>query len=238
MYISGKHTGRPTVVAVSAGQPSATHPLLYVWDRFSGRRFLIDTGAEISVLSPSANDRNSHSNVLLTAANGTSIRTFGQRSVPLKFSTRQFTWVFHIADIPQSIIGADFLRAHNLFVDVRGRRLIDAQTFASVPCGHVFGHVPHLNALCTVNNEYAKLLAEFPGITTPTFGTPTTKHGVEHHIPTEGPPVHARARRLPPDKLALAKAEFRKKEELGIIRRSDSAWASPLHMAPKKSGGW
>ena len=27
-------------------------------------------------------------------------------------------------------------------------------------------------------------------------------------------------------------------EELGIIRRSNSQWASPLHMVPKSSGGW
>lgn len=50
--------------------------------------------------------------------------------------------------------------------------------------------------------------------------------------------MHARARRLPPDKLALAKAEFDRMEAMGIIRRSSSPWASPLHMVPKQSGGW
>ena len=50
--------------------------------------------------------------------------------------------------------------------------------------------------------------------------------------------MHSRARRLPPDKLVLAKEEFRKMEEMGIIRRSNSPWASPLHMVPKQSGGW
>ena len=64
------------------------------------------------------------------------------------------------------------------------------------------------------------------------------KHGVELHIPTKAPPVHSRARRLPPDKLRIAKEEFRKLEDLGIIRRSNSQWASPLHMVPKSSGDW
>ncbi|CAL9696568.1 unnamed protein product [Knipowitschia caucasica] len=27
-------------------------------------------------------------------------------------------------------------------------------------------------------------------------------------------------------------------ERLGIVRRSDSPWASPLHMVPKSDGGW
>ena len=48
--------------------------------------------------------------------------------------------------------------------------------------------------------------------------------------------MHARARRLPPDKLVIAKEEFRKMEDMGIIRRSDSP--PPLHMVPKNSGGW
>ncbi len=40
---------------------------------------------------------------------------------------------------------------------------------------------------------------------------------------------------LPPDKLQL---EFKKMEKLtmGIIHRSDSQWASLLHMVPKSSG--
>lgn len=40
------------------------------------------------------------------------------------------------------------------------------------------------------------------------------------------------------DKLLQAKEEFRKMEEIGIVRRSDSPWASALHMVPKTSEGW
>ena len=46
------------------------------------------------------------------------------------------------------------------------------------------------------------------------------------HIETRGPPVHARARRLPPDKLAAAKAEFAAMEAMGVVRRSNSPRAS------------
>ena len=54
----------------------------------------------------------------------------------------------------------------------------------------------------------------------------------------KGPPISARARRLPPDKLRVARAEFDNMEAMGIIRRSASPWASPLHLVPKASGGW
>ena len=90
-----------------------------------------------------------------------------------------------------------------------------------------------LQALSISNNPYDCLLAEFPGITTPNFKCSITKHGSEHFIGTRGPPVYARARRLPPEKLTIAKEEFKKMESMGIIRRSSSPWASPLHMVTK-----
>ena len=52
---------------------------------------------------------------------------------------------------------------------------------------------------------------------------------VRHHILTNpGPPVFAKPRRLDPEKLATAQAEFSAMEKAGIIRRSNSPWSSPL----------
>ncbi|KAK3890942.1 hypothetical protein Pcinc_005109 [Petrolisthes cinctipes] len=62
---------------------------------------------------------------------------------------------------------------------------------------------PHLGSVTFSDNDYARILAEFPDITTPQFTTANPKYGVKHHIPTTGSPLHARARRLPPDKLQL-----------------------------------
>jgi hypothetical protein len=61
---------------------------------------------------------------------------------------------------------------------------------------------------------------------------------VEHFLETTGPPVTARFRRLDAAKLQAAKAEFAKMEADGVIRRSDSAWSSPLHMVRKADGSW
>ena len=70
----------------------------------------------------------------------------------------------------------------------------------------------------------------YPELLRSTFSEPTVRHGVELQIPTKGWLVFARARWLPPDKLAAAKADFAKMEESGIVQRSKSAWSSPLHV--------
>ena len=116
---------------------------------------------------------------------------------------------------------------------------MDTATFATTPLGIARDrHQVRTVSQIASNDPYADLLLQFPSLTQPNFSHPSTAHGVEHYIPTVGPPLHSRARRLAPYRLALAKSEFRKMEELGIIRRSQSPWASPLHMVPKQSGGW
>jgi len=50
--------------------------------------------------------------------------------------------------------------------------------------------------------------------------------------------VHARARRLPPEKLAAVRKEFAYLEKMGIIRRSNSSGFNPLHVVPKSDGSF
>ncbi|KRY47193.1 Retrovirus-related Pol polyprotein from transposon opus [Trichinella britovi] len=53
-------------------------------------------------------------------------------------------------------------------------------------------------------------------------------------IETTGQPVHCKPRRLPPHELQVAKEHFNDLLRQGIIRPSNSCWASPLHMVPKQ----
>ncbi len=54
----------------------------------------------------------------------------------------------------------------------------------------------------------------------------------------DGPPISSKYRLLGQKKSATTKAEFDQLERDGIIRRSDSRWASPLHMVRKPDGSW
>ena len=138
----------------------------------------------------------------------------------------------------KAILGADFLRHHNLLVGVKGRRLLDMETYCSMPCAVSSSFTTGLTHITEFDSAYLKLLDEFPTLTSPIFTQTHPAHGVEHIIHTSGPPVHARGRRLPPDKLAAAKKEFEAMEDMGIVRRSNSPWSSALHLVPKSNGGW
>ncbi len=91
---------------------------------------------------------------------------------------------------------------------------------------------------CSISLSVGSLLASFSAIVGDRKGKPSPKHKIRHTIETTGRPVFAKARRMDPDKLRQAEAEFRELEAAGIIRRPDSPWSSPLHMVRKKDGSW
>ena len=157
---------------------------------------------------------------------------------PFILPLTQYQWDFIIANVSRSLLGAHFLYSNSLLVDLKGKRLMDTATYHYVPLRSTRALSPHLNAISSSTDQYNLLLGDFPKITTPNFVQSSTKYGIEHYITTKGPPIYARTCRLPPDKLAAAKAEFDRMEAMGIIRRSSGPWASPLHMVPKASWGW
>jgi hypothetical protein len=93
------------------------------------------------------------------------------------------------------------------------------------------------DAVATLPPQVQKLLEEFPSLLLPSAAPPKPLHGVVHHIDTgNAAPVFARPRRLDPEKHCIGEEEFLALEKAGIIRHSNSPWASPLHLVPKKAG--
>lgn len=233
----GKRSGQ-IVTATTVTGPS-TSRLFYVCDRASQQRFLVDTGAEVSVLPPSPKERQSPSALTLRAANGSRIVTYGQRSITLNLGLRRnFRWVFLIADVQSAILGADFLTHFGLLVDTKGHRLVDETTHLKV-CG-IRSNTTSLAIKLLIpdaNTPFSSLLSEYKDLFQPKTSMSQVRHNVTHHIVTRGPPVSSKPRRLAPDKLAIAKKEFEHMLDLQIIQPSSSPWASPLHMVEKKTKG-
>ena len=204
--------------------------LLCVADKRNKCRYLIDTGAAVSVLPRSCANGTVADSLPLVAANNSTITTYGtgKRIVDVGLK-REYSWTFIVADVKQPILGADFLIHYNLLVDLSGRCLRDMLTRLAIAATLSSIKPLSLNRIDTTRNEYTELLNQFPELTRPTMKGEIVKHGITHIIVTKGHPVFARPRRLAPDKLVTAKREFDEMIKLGVIEPSDSGWS------PKKT---
>ena len=114
--------------------------LLHVVDASSGLQLLVHTGAERSLLPPTADDhriRQCRTRHLVTAT-GSPIALWGVKPLKLALGAKTFVWDFDIADVTQAIIGADFLAHHGLAVDVGRRLLVNLTTMEMIPCCFFF----------------------------------------------------------------------------------------------------
>jgi hypothetical protein len=197
----------------------------------------VDTGSDLCVfprkLLPGRRERT------LYAANGTTIPTYGWISQSLILGLRrEFTWRFVVADVQLPIVGVDLLSYYGLLVDCRHNRLLDGVTSLSNPVQTAPASVPSVKTIASDTTTDC-LLAEFPELTRPTGIHREVRHNTRHHIrTTPGPPVACRPRRLAPDRLAVAKAEFDAMLRDGTARRAEGPWSSVLHLVPKKDSGW
>ncbi|BHF69006.1 hypothetical protein SprV_0301204700 [Sparganum proliferum] len=117
-----KSKGKPISQRIDAtvfSDSSNSGRIFYVCNSVTRKRFLVDTGAQISVLPPTpAGRRLTSSGLHPQAANCSPISTFG--SLPLILNVhlrRSFSWVFVIADVPYAILDPDFLTKFDLLVE-------------------------------------------------------------------------------------------------------------------------
>ncbi|UYV70328.1 hypothetical protein LAZ67_7002533 [Cordylochernes scorpioides] len=202
----------------------------------TGMRFLVDSGADISLIPYEGKLGTTLNDFKLYAANGTEISTYGTQILSLDLGLRrQFQWPFVIAKTNRGILGADFRNNFKLILDINRRQLIDGITNLTIK-GDICSISEETFSSYRTTSNFSKLLANYPDITRPNVGIMKANHDVKHFIITKGPPVFSRARPLDPKRLNEAKQEFQFMLEHGIIRPSKSQWASPLHLVTKKDG--
>ena len=179
IFQSGKLTNRPKTCEINsllAGPTSDS--LLHVLDTATNTHFLVDTGAEVSLVPPTEPELEKTPSLSLIAANGSPIKSYGTRRMDLLISKNRYTWHFQVAAVHKSILGADFLWSNGLLPDLRNRRLISLKDLGLIY--GVFKHVPDRYKLknivyqATATNEFASLLKDRPELTTPTFSLALT----------------------------------------------------------------
>ena len=234
--------------------------LFHLTDSISGNKFLVDTGAACSILPHHSQQQPAA--LKLVAADGRKIPTWGKKCVKVCFNKIDYSYTFVLAAVSQPILGIDFLKNFGLCVDTVNNQLLPVKNFSAAvhvvaagrPTGGTSGgpgvaadpgSAPPLTGSrgkarlpASLHPAVRKLLQKYPDVVSTSSQHPHPLHGISHSIETTGRPVFAKARRLDPVKLADAKREFQELEAAGIIRRSNSPWASPLHMVKKKDGSW
>ncbi|KAL7306185.1 hypothetical protein TKK_0001629 [Trichogramma kaykai] len=163
---------------------------------------------------------------------------------PLIGLRRDLPWDFVVADVPLAILGADFLAYFGLLLDCKNQCLVDPLTGISAKGTWKNAHVHSVSALQpasenSIAQRYEALLKEFADLIEPSSSPVKIQNlPVKHSIVTYGPPVAERPRRLTGERLAAAKEAFDDLLKKGIIRPSNSQWASPLHLVPKSNSTW
>lgn len=233
----GKLNGTSNLSTVDSNRAGCR---LFVLEKSTRTKFLVDSGATLSCYPKNMTSFKTPRDMCLYAANGSVIRTYGSIKLQLDFGfKRKFLWEFVVADITSPILGVDFLERFGIVIDVRNKRILDAE---SSRYAHGSTCTSPSLKLTVVNNKspYHSLLARFPQVLNANFQTKvkTSCEILNHSITTTGSPVFSKPRRLNPEKLAVLKREFKSLIEQGVIRPSKSSWSSPIHFVPKKDKTW
>ena len=208
--------------------------LFYVWDRKNRLKFLVDTGAAISVI-PYKNEPSAKPSLFrLQAANDSPIETYGNKFLTLNIDMRRdYTWSFIIAKVQMPILGADFLAHYDLAVHMNSRTLSDNTTKIKTTGTRTHHNTTAISVATYHCREYLDILNQYSDLLRPMKYTGSNTHQTKHYLRTSGQPAYFRPRRLPPHKLEFAKWEFDQMLRDGMIRPSDCPYASPLHLVPK-----
>ncbi|GFS49869.1 retrovirus-related Pol polyprotein from transposon 297 [Trichonephila inaurata madagascariensis] len=167
---------------------------LYLSDRTSLSKCLIDTGADVSVIPlTTALKHLPPVSLQLFAANWTVISTYDQKLVTLVLGLRRvFKWPFIMTAVSQPIIGVDFLRHYGLLVEIHQGCLVDSlrklQMQGKVQQGNNSG-------IKTVNDntKFHRLLTEFPSLVEAVSTPRKLRYEMKHTIVTRGPPVFSKS---------------------------------------------
>ena len=212
---------------------------MFVHDKTSKTNFLIDTGACISLIPAKkfAHKNSIPDNPYLQAANGTPIKTFGERFLKINIGLRRdFIFPFVIADVKNAIIGADFLSKHKLNINMSEKTITDSLTNITV---NVHESDINVNEIVQIdsntNGPQAELLKKYPSLTNDDNSIPPCMLEFQHEIETFGKPIAARPRKLNPTMTQIAKDTIDGMLNEGILTPSNSPYASPIHIVEKKS---
>ena len=214
-------------------------------------KYLVDSGSMVSIIPLSATTvtvSDKPSSINLLALNNAEEKMFDKGMLSIDIGLKGYPgidWSFIVTDSNIAILGADFLSAHNLMIDLKSKRLIERDNYANkefhsnVKFDFISKPAPEIdyNDQCTNPELYCELVNDYPNLLTFNATAANAATDVRHVIKTHGEPIRSKVRRLSPEMLQVAINKIDRLLEAKIIRRGTSPRGSPIHLVKKKQPG-
>lgn len=121
-FPAGKRSKQAVKAHYLPAPSAAAKGVIYLTDRISGRRFLVDTGSAVS-LFPCTRPIGPVTRTLTTADGGI-LKCYGTKKLQLDLpGIGKVSWTFTLAPSAFYILGADFLRHHAVCVDLAQQKV-------------------------------------------------------------------------------------------------------------------
>ena len=203
-------------------------------------KFLVDSGASKSLISSKFLSKFKRGfcvktvDVNLESVTGDRILTDGLIDLSVDNVGPQNFVVLPTLEI-DGILGIDFLEKYNVAIDFSRKEMrVKGKTW-SICQREVYGKIPKIGRI----SEIVEIPEWLDNIQNHQVFRDELGHcqvGEPIHIKTEGPPIKQRPYRQPLLKRKLVEDEIDKMLAAGVIRPSNSPWASPITLTPKKDG--
>jgi hypothetical protein len=173
----------------------------------------------------------------ITIGNSTQISPTGSCNLSFRIGNKRFSHEFFVlSNLPfQCILGIDFIVQSKLVLD-----LANGNFFFESKCQNKleFANAEFLCALQGLSSDQDKQLSEmlssFPDVMTDQIGCANSVY-CDLKLKSDDP-IAQQPYRVSPAKKELIRSTIRKMLDLGIIRPSESEWASPVNMLSEQKG--
>jgi hypothetical protein len=231
---------------------------LWIVLKLDGQRcvFLLDSGSQVSLLRNSMGKVISKTNVKITTASGAKILLDGFFDYALQIDNLSFPHRFFVSKlITENTIGTDFLVKTKSIIDLSKMRLTSKNFDVPIYTHNQLNEIQfmyilsdHTKIPCSLPEEITAQFSRLPSdIVKPArqlfikyqhlFNSLGKAKNFCHEIVlTSDKPCKQPPRKIPFAQRAEVEKQIKELLDLGVIRRSNSEYAAPLVLVPKKSG--